>query len=222
MLLDLQTICANRLRQCRAEREWTLEEVARKLTEVSGGEDISKQRYSNWEQGIRMPKPEQILQIAHVFAKPPAWIQGYTDNDSINATSNHYITANLPNITTKSGTIAVAQATDASAYNREYLKQRGLNANQLLSIRQLDNSMSGDIEEGDEVLLDLSRTSVQGADMFGVRVNGSIWIRWIRPQLDGSFVIAASSSRHEDQAMTAEQFADLEVIGRVARVAHDR
>ncbi|MCE1119077.1 XRE family transcriptional regulator [Pseudomonas sp. NMI795_08] len=220
-MLDLQTICASRLRQCRAERDWTLEEVARQLTEVSGGEDISKQRYSNWEQGIRMPKPEQILQLAHVFAKPPAWIQGYTDNDSTNATSNHYITANLPNITTKSGSIPVTQATDASAYSREYLKQRGLNANQLLSIRQIDNSMSGVVEEGDEVLLDLSRTTVQGEDLFGIRVNGGIWVRWIRPQLGGSFIVGANSTRYEDQTLTAEQLADLEIVGRVARIAHD-
>lgn len=137
--------------------------------------------------------------------------------------STNYVTANSPSISTKAGLISVAQASDATAYNLDYLERRGLNKNKLLAVRQLDASMTGVIEEGDEVLLNREVTTVQGADLFGIVVNGSIWIRWIRPQIGGGFILAAQDRDHyPDQPLTAEELEALDIVGRVARISHDR
>jgi transcriptional regulator with XRE-family HTH domain len=219
---ELQATVAKRIKQCRTSHGWTMDETAKRLS-VIAGKEMSPSRYSNWELGLRMPGPEQMIHLGQLFSKPAAWMQGFTDNDSLGAVSAQYVTANSPNISTKSGFLSVTQATDATAYSLEYLAARGLNRNKLLSIRQIDKSMHGVVEEGAEVLLDLDQQTVRGADLFGIAVAGHIWIRFIRPEMNGTYTItAADSSQYTDQNLSAEQFKDIDVIGRVARIAHDR
>jgi len=219
---ELKQIVAERLKECRARKGWTHEQTATLLTEQSGERSTSS-RYSNWELALRMPAPEQIIQLAALFGVAPAWLQGFTDNDSTGAVSKDYVTANAPSITTKGGLLTLTQASDATAYSLRYLEKRGLNKNQLLAVRQIDGSMRGVVEEGDEVLLDRERCEVVGADLFGIVVNGSIWIRWIRPQIGDGFIIAAEDkAQYPDQQLTADQFANIDIVGRVARISHDR
>ena len=199
-----------------------MDETAKRLS-VIAGKEMSPSRYSNWELGLRMPGPEQMIHLGQLFGKPAAWVQGFTDNDSLSAVTSNYVTANSPNIATKSGLLTLTQTTDSTAYSLDYLAGRGLNRNKLLSIRQLDKSMQGIVDEGAEVLIDLEQQTVRGADLFGIAVAGHIWIRFIRTEMDGTYTIsAADNSQYRDQSLTAEQFKDIDVIGRVARIAHDR
>jgi len=219
---ELTATVAKRIKQCRTSHGWTMDETAKRLSVITGKE-MSTSRYSNWELGLRMPGPEQMIHLGQLFSKPPAWMQGFTDNDSLSAVSSSYVTANSPNITTKSGLLTLTQATDATAYSLNYLNARGLNRNKLLSIRQIDQSMRGIVDEGAEVLLDLEQRTVRGADLFGIVAQGHIWIRYIRPELDGTYSItAADNSQYAAQNLSAEQFKEIDVIGRVARIAHDR
>lgn len=219
---ELQATVAKRIKQCRTSHGWTMDETAKRLS-VIAGKEMSPSRYSNWELGLRMPGPEQMIHLGQLFGKPAAWVQGFTDNDSLSAVSSSYVTANSPNILTKSGLLTLSQATDSTAYSLDYLAGRGLNRNKLLSIRQLDTSMQGVVDEGAEVLLDLEHQTVRGADLFGIAVAGHIWIRFIRPEMDGTYTLtAADNSQYVDQNLTPEQFKDIDVIGRVARIAHDR
>jgi len=219
---ELSTIVSGRLRQCRLQAGWTQVGTAERLNSLSG-QSITKSAYSNWELGLRMPLPEQIIHLAKLFGKPPAWIQGFTENDSLGAISANYVTANTPNISTKTGLLPVTQATDSTAYSLEYLAGRGLNKNKLLSILQLDTSMHGVIEEGDEVLLDGDSTEVRGAGLFGIVVSGLIWIRWIRPEMGDTFTLwAEDRENYPPKTLTREELDELDIVGRVVRVAHDR
>jgi len=110
-----------------------------------------------------------------------------------------------------------------SALHIDHVKARGLNENRLTAIVAQGDSMDPLIQDGAEVLIDRSRTTVSTADLFAILVNGQIWIRWIRPELDGSFTVAAEDSAHyPDQKLNAEQLAGLKIVGRIARITHDR
>lgn len=219
---ELLEIVANRLKQCRQNSGWTLTETANRLQALSG-EAMNSSRYSNWELGLRMPPPEQIIKLAKLFGKPAAWLQGYTDNDSLSAVSSNYVTANSPTLQTRSGLIQVAQATDCTAYSLTYLSGRGLNKNKLISIVQLDSSMGALIPEGSEVLLDCDQTEVRGADLFGIVVSGNIWVRWICGELDGSYTLRAEDNKqYPDKTLTKEQLEALDIVGRVARISYER
>lgn len=170
-----------------------------------------------------MPPPEQIIKLAKLFGKPAAWLQGYTDNDSLSAVSSNYVTANSPTLQTKSGLIQLTQATDSTAYSLNYLSSRGLNKNKLLSIVQLDSSMGALIPEGSEVLISCDQTEVRGADLFGIVVNGNIWIRWICGELDSTYTLRAEDSKqYPDKTLTRDQLEALDIVGRVVRISHER
>jgi transcriptional regulator with XRE-family HTH domain len=219
---ELMEIVAKRIRKCRAEKGWTLEETADRLAQASG-QPFGYSRYSNWEHAARMPPAEMVLLLAKVFGKNPAWINGYTENDSLNAVSSGYLTGNPTSIQTRNGAIPLHQATDNTAFSVRYLKQRRLNHNKMLCIKQIDASMAPLIELGDELLIDGDLTTVGGADLFGIVVAGNIWIRWIIPELDGTFTLrAGDTAQYPDSKMTPEAVEKLDIVGRVVRISHDR
>lgn len=222
-MTDLKIGVGLRLKQCRSDQGLTIEETATRLTERSG-ERVIPSRYSNWETGIRMPPPDMMIKLGELFGVAPGWLQGYTPHSSANMTLSDYITANSPQLVTKNGVIQVKQASDATAFNLEYLKLRGLNRNRLLAIRQIDASMSGLIEEGDEVLIDQTRTEVDGQDLYAiVAPSKAIWVRWISSQLDGTYKLSAmNSDRYPEEILDREALDRLTIVGRVARISHDR
>jgi transcriptional regulator with XRE-family HTH domain len=219
---ELMEIVAKRIRQCRQEKGWTLEETAERLAQASG-QPFGYSRFSNWEQASRMPPSDMVLLLAKVFGKTPAWINGYTDTDSLSAVTSNYVTANPPTIQTKAGPIPLTQASDSTAFSLGYVESRGMNCNKLLYIKQIDGSMAPEIAEGDELLIDGDQTTVRGADLFGIIVAGNIWIRWICPEMDGTFIVrAGDSGQYPDNKMTLEELQKLDIVGRVVRISHDR
>lgn len=219
---ELVQVVAQRLKDCRQTTGWTLEETAKRLSDLSGT-NMTYSRYSNWELGLRMPPTDQVILLAKLFGKTPAWIQGYTDNDSLSAVTSNYVTANPPNISTKSGLLNLSQVTDNTAFSLDYIESRGMNRNKLLCIKQIDTSMAPLIAEGDEVLLDGAQTTVRGADLFGIVVAGTVWIRWICPELNSTFTLkAGDSQQYPDSTLTPEALAELDIVGRVVRISHDR
>lgn len=219
---ELLKVVSQRLKDCRAATGWTLEETAKRLTDLSGT-PIAYSRYSNWELGLRMPPVDQVVLLAKLFGKTPAWLQGYTDNDSLSAVTSNYVTANPPNISTKNGLLILSQVTDNTAFSLEYIEGRGLNRNKLLCIKQIDSSMAPLIAEGAEVLLDGDQVTVRGADLFGIVVAGTVWIRWICPEMNNTFTLKASDTQqYPDSKLTRDELDQLDIVGRVVRISHDR
>ncbi|WP_106805752.1 helix-turn-helix domain-containing protein [Pseudomonas sp. S5D5] len=60
---ELIKVVSQRLKDCRAATGWTLEETAKRLTDLSGT-PIAYSRYSNWELGLRMPPVDQVVLLA--------------------------------------------------------------------------------------------------------------------------------------------------------------
>nr|WP_317623551.1 LexA family transcriptional regulator [Aeromonas caviae] len=216
MMSDIKNVQANRLRHCRGVKGWTLEETGKRL-------GVTGSRYSNWEQALRSPKYEQMIALAELFGTTPAWLAGFTDHEGNNASAMDYVTLDQSAISVGGETLNIDNVANRSALHIDHVKARGLNENRLTAIVAQGDSMDPLIQDGAEVLIDRSRTTVSTADLFAILVNGQIWIRWIRPELDGSFTVAAEDSAHyPDQKLNAEQLASLKIVGRIARITHDR
>jgi transcriptional regulator with XRE-family HTH domain len=219
---ELHKIIGHRIRQARAESKLTPDEVVARINAMSGAK-ISMSAYYNWELEVRAPKTENLMRLAVVLGKTPAWLNGYTNDEDGTGAKTNYVTANSPIITTDAGTIAVPQSCANSAYHIPYLERRGLDSSKLLAIHQLDSSMSPLIEEKAEVLLDCTRTKPEGVDLFGIVVADKIWIRRIRQETDGSFtLLAQNQSEYPDQHLSREEMDKVQVVGRVVRIATDR
>lgn len=217
--MNYREIIGQRLRMCRKQKGWTTEDVANRL-------NITKSRYSNWEQGLRSPKQEQIFDLADIFDKAPAWIAGYSDVEAQPANSLHFVALNESTISLKDTILKLQSVSDSSALNINYIKRRGLNENKLTMLLAPDSSMAGDkdiIIEGDEILIDRTHTTPNKADLFAILVNDQIWIRWIRPEITGTYTIAAEDKEnYPDKHLSLEELSELKIVGRVTRICRDR
>tara|TARA_B100000929_G_scaffold259202_2_gene222848 strand:- start:2227 stop:2859 length:633 start_codon:yes stop_codon:yes gene_type:complete len=208
-----ENITGQRLRELRARRDMKAIDVAKAL-------GIQRTRVSNWETGIRNPQREELVKLAALLDVSPAYLIGWI-NEEIYSThqpieQNTLTLNNGENVTLES-------ATSAHAYSEQFLAARDLKARQLMALTVDDDAMHDVVCKGDTVLVDMQRKRSGGRDLFAMFVNGSVWVRWIRPELDNTFTVSAEdNTQYPDQTLTKEQLEALDIIGRIARIERDR
>lgn len=206
-------VIAGRLAQLRSEHDMTQQEMSEFL-------QLSRGRYANWEVGFRSPKLDEIAMVADRLGVSPAWIVGWSDDrqNSV-AVSGRYITAARHTIATNAGSARVDNAASDTAYSIDYLNRRGLKDPQCLSIRNTgDDAMPGIFAQGDEALIDRSQQTPTGTDLYAILIDNQAVVRWIERHPDGSATVKAERG---DPWQTPD-IGNIRIIGRVARIAHDR
>lgn len=71
---DKQAVVAvgARLRECREAKGWALVEAAERLSEATGV-PLAHQLWVLWEQGLRVPEPEEAAALSALFGAAPGW-----------------------------------------------------------------------------------------------------------------------------------------------------
>lgn len=214
---DTGKVISERMAKSRRDKGWTLRESAERMK-------VGLSRYSNWELGIRVPKYDDLVKAAEAFDVAPAWLAGFVDHPG-NAVSgaSDYVMASRPVISTQSGSIRLKNASDSTAFKADYLRRRDIPENKLLLIYADDDAMADVIQRGDELLIDQSRKTPETVDLFAFVVDGRAWVRWVRPELDGSVTVTAENADlYPPQHLTRDQLDGLDMLGRVARISRDR
>ncbi|MGQ7245482.1 helix-turn-helix domain-containing protein [Salinicola sp. CPA57] len=212
---DTTEVIAERLATLRRERGMTQDEISRFLK-------ISRGRYANWETGLRSPKLDELASVADKLGVPAGWIVGWTnDRSNVAIGSTGYVTTNRTSVPTRNGSARINNAASITAYSAAYLEKRGLTETQCLSFIVADDDMREVCKRGDEVLIDRSVKAPGSSDLFGILVDGQAWVRWIRRNLDNTFTVSAEATDNE-QTLSREALDELDILGRVARIASDR
>lgn len=204
-----------RLRQCRNGKDLTIKELTAQLKSRYGVE-ILDTRYSNWEQCSRMPPLEELRILAQFFGVPSPWLAGLTDERNPTGGPCNY---HAPDgfAMTRAGNVKLDQARTCLALSADCLERRGLVPDGLLLVEVEDDSMAPIIYKGDHVMVNSHARTVQSRDMFAILVNGRVWFRWIRPELDGSHTVTAEDANtYPPQTLAPGQLDNLEILGRVA------
>jgi len=220
--MDFSTLIAARLRELRQVRGWTVEGTAKRLSEITG-ETIIKTRYSNWESGFRKPKIEEIYALSQLFDAPFAYVAGASADNGTAPVIGDYTVPNQQMFFTAQGIETIDQADDGLAFKRALLEELKLDRNKILTIRAIDDSMTGVIDANDRVLIDLTNTQPGADDLFAILANGRVTIRWITNELTGGYLVRAEKrDRYPDQPISTEDIGKLKIIGRVALIAKPR
>ncbi|KAA0015481.1 helix-turn-helix domain-containing protein [Salinicola corii] len=212
---DTTEVIAERLATLRRERGMTQDEISRFL-------NISRGRYANWETGLRSPKLDELASVADKLGVPAGWIVGWTNERSNVAIGGAgYVTTNRTSVPTKSGSSRITNAASSTAYSVSYLRHRDLDETQCVSFTVCDDDMKEVCKRGDEILVDRRIKAPGSRDLFGILVDGQAWVRWIRRNLDNTFTVYTEAT-DDEQTLTREAFDELDILGRVARIASDR
>lgn len=209
-MTDLSRIIGQRLRKCRDERGWTLEESVRRLSHYTEN-PIGTTGMNMWELGERRPKMEAFMPLSKLYGVPASYLAGLDDSQHAGDYFYPLHSPNVPGLLLDSSI-----ADDALAFRASYLSELNISPDNLMLVRMPDDSMTGEVNKGDRVLLDLSKREVIQRDLFALLVNGRVWVRWIRPEIDTTFAIVSTSpDEYPDVKCTADELQKFQIIGRV-------
>lgn len=219
-MFDIRHKISARLKACRAAKGWTFQETAQHLSAIVKIK-VGTSRYGNWELGTNIPPNDMLLAMGQLFGKPAAWLGALSDDDGSSPQASLYTVPTAEPISTSNGMIELAS--DALAFRKTFLESNKMDRDRLLLVAAPDDSMSGVITKDDQVLIDLTDTRVLHDDLFALIINGRLWLRWIRQNIDGSYCIQAElRERFPDEQVSAQTMESMHILGRVRLIAHLR
>lgn len=101
------------------------------------------------------------------------------------------------------------------SFTRYSLRKKGLTPSELACLRVDGDSMTGLLEDGDTVMIDLSRNTLEGEGVYVVMLDDHLYAKRLQRQFDGSVRIISHNKEYEPMTVPKDRLAELHIIGRV-------
>lgn len=101
------------------------------------------------------------------------------------------------------------------AFTRYSLRKKGLTPSDLACLRVDGDSMTGLLEDGDTVMIDLSRNTLEGEGVYVVMLDDHLYAKRLQRQFDGSVLIISHNKEYQPMTVPKDRLAELHIIGRV-------
>jgi len=101
------------------------------------------------------------------------------------------------------------------AFTAYSLRKKGLEPSRLSAIRVDGDSMQGLLSDGDTVLIDHGRNTLEGEAVYVIQLDDHLYAKRLQRQFDGSIHIISENKAYRDMVVPREQLNDLRIIGRV-------
>ncbi|AGK02876.1 TPA: helix-turn-helix transcriptional regulator [Mannheimia haemolytica] len=106
-------------------------------------------------------------------------------------------------------------------YADSLLHTLGVNAKKCAVFWASGDSMYPTIDNGDQLLVDLSRNEIRGDNNIYIVQNGdSVWVKRVKLLWDGVELISDNREEYELIKITADQAQNLQIIGQVVHIGH--
>lgn len=217
--MDIRKEIARRLRARRHELGMTVGQVSARMPSKP-----SDPRFNHWEKGERLPKMEQLLELAQALNVSPSYLCGFTTDMHENDPRGREF-ARLENapVTLPSSEVVMLPTDRSIQFNSHDLEAHGLKPERLILLVAGDSSMAPVLCEGDRALVDRDRRVPEVRDMFALLVRNKVWFRWICPELDGTFTVTAEDGEQQrETSIDAAALDSLCIIGRVTNISRYR
>lgn len=101
------------------------------------------------------------------------------------------------------------------AFTAYSLRKQGLDPAKLSAVRVDGDSMEGLLNDGDTVMIDHSRSTLEGEAVYVIRLDDHLYAKRLQKQFDGSIHIISENKAYRDMVVPKERLGDLHIIGRV-------
>ena len=207
---------ADRIRQC-ADIAGSGDELAR-LTA------IPRRTLEYYMTGQSEPKVARCVDIAKAVGVDVAWLAS-GEGDKMRGTSTQappaddkyaYVTLYDAHCSAGHGSWSDgAKILTMLAFTTYSLRKQGLDPAKLSAIRVDGDSMEGLLRDGDTVMIDHRRSSLEGEAVYVIRLDDHLYAKRLQRQFDGSIQIISENKAYQGMAVPKERLNDLEIIGRV-------
>lgn len=180
---------------------------------------LSEGAIRSYLSGDTFPTLDRLVQIAQAAGVDPLWLAFGKAPASAPAEDDEGIYSYVPlyDAWCSGGHGAwneQAKVLTHLAFTRYSLRRKGLTPSDLACLRVDGDSMSGLMEDGDTVMIDLSRATLEAEGVYVIRLDNRLFAKRLQRQLDGVLII---SHNKDYQPITVPQsrLAELEIVGRV-------
>lgn len=101
------------------------------------------------------------------------------------------------------------------AFTRYSLRKKGLSPDTLAAVRVDGDSNEPVLSDGDTVMVDLSRNSLQGEAFYVIRLDDLLYAKRLQRLYDGGVKIISANTAYEPMTVPQNKLGNLEIIGRV-------
>lgn len=101
------------------------------------------------------------------------------------------------------------------AFTAYSLRKKGLEPSRLSAIRVDGDSMLGLLNDGDTVVIDHGRNTLEGEAVYVIQLDDHLYAKRLQRQFDGSIHIISENKAYKDMIVPKEKLNDLRIIGRV-------
>lgn len=101
------------------------------------------------------------------------------------------------------------------SFTQYSLRKKGLAATDLACLRVDGDSMTGLLEDGDTVMIDLRRNALEGEGVYVVMLDDHLYAKRLQRQFDGSVRIISHNKEYDPMTVPKDRLSELHIIGRV-------
>ena len=99
------------------------------------------------------------------------------------------------------------------SFTRYSLRKQGLTPDHLSAIRIDGDSMEPVLHSGDTVLIDHTRTTIEGEGIYILRLDGHLYAKRLQRNFDGVAIISANNA-YDKVTVPRDRLHELEIVGR--------
>jgi phage repressor protein C with HTH and peptisase S24 domain len=195
--------------------------------------NISLPTMNHYENGKRAPNSELLSQIAKTLGCDPGWLltgEGQAEKKEVllnepipSSALNDFVLVPRYNIESSMGggsVIHSEQIVDHLAFKASWVsKELGTNANNLLLIHSIGDSMEPTYRSGDLLLVDRNKARVKGDGIYLINFDDGLIVKRLEWMMDGTVIIRGdNTSVSREQKLTAIEMEKLHLLGRVVWV----
>jgi|SRR3990167_6478636 len=210
---------AARMRQCA--------EIAGSGDELSRLTAIPRRTLEYYLTGEREPKVARCVEIAKAVGVDIGWLaSGEGEMRPLQSDASQdddkyaYIPLYDARISAGHGSwSAGARILTHLAFTRYSLRKKGLDSSNLSAVQVDGDSMEGLLSDGDTVMVDHSRNTLEGEAVYVICLDDHLYAKRLQKQFDGAVQIISENKAYRDMVVPRDRLADLQIIGRVVWAA---
>ncbi|MDB1109745.1 MULTISPECIES: XRE family transcriptional regulator [Pseudomonas] len=101
------------------------------------------------------------------------------------------------------------------SFTRYSLRKQGLSPANLACLRVDGDSMTGLLEDGDTVMIDQSRNTLEGEGVYVLLLDDHLYAKLLQRQFDGSVLIISHNKAYKELTVPRDRLDELQIVGRV-------
>lgn len=177
--------------------------------------DLSEGAIRSYLSGETFPTLDRLAQIAQATKVDLQWL---AFGSNTKAQNDDYAYIPLYDARCSAGSGAWNERSRVLvnlSFTHYSLRKQGLTPANLACLRVDGDSMTGLLEDGDTVMIDQSRNTLEGEGVYVLLLDDHLFAKRLQRQFDGSVLIISHNKEYKDMLVPRDRLNELHIIGRV-------